>query len=1235
MNRKLRRHPRSARASQTPTVAYSATRPLFLIACFLVLAVATICYVDPRGHAQSIHDNSEAAFAHKADKNLKLIRSAVAADRSAVARGKFAPQQSMVDQTSRFAAVARQGDVTSVGVIVDLGEANTDELANAGFPIQARNGNIATLELNVDRLPKLASLNSVRKIFAATLRRPLNDRARQSSGIDNGSGQRVLAQTGRGVVVGFIDTGIDFRHLDFTVPGSSGHETRIKALLDMTVYGNQSPDPNWNYSLPGQSSPIGHLYTPADLNSALQLAKPADQNTDTVKQRDKNGHGTHVAAIAAGNGLSSPTAGTYAGMAPEADLVVVKTSRENDGDDNFRTTDIINAIEFIRQKAAELGEPFVINISLGSQGGPHDGTNPDERFIDDLVNGGTGRAVCIAAGNEGDSSIHARSTVPAGGSQTLDFNINGAADFIDLYQSSSDRFTVTVTWPDGTTLGPVAYDANGFSQPDGQASDQYLQIYNTNDDKGDSDAANDQPDIFIIFKPGAPNGMWKIKLQDADNNSNQSYDAWAEGQGVYFSTFMDVTSHLISSPGAARNAITIGAFVTRSSSSSQTLGAIASFSSPGPTADGRQKPELSAPGYYLYSARSSDADPNFGVIGTGSDAPSDSTHYTGLAGTSMATPVAAGSVALLLQSSPGLSGNEIKNLLTTYAAQDIFTGSAWSPRFGFGKLNIANSINRSGGGLKKFSITGRVADPDGHGVISLQVFLSGSSSAMAITDANGAFGFTNLTTGGNYQVAPSLQPSMIFTPASYTFNNLSGDQTANFTRTATEVYSISGRITDPFGNPISGVEVQVPGSFTVSGHLPILPAFTNINGYYEWTSLPKGQDYNVTPTFSNSLFTFTPVSVLITSLSSNHVLNFVGTPANISFTGRVTDGVNGLSGVLITLTAAVNSQSVTAITDSNGYYTFSNIAAGLLYTISALKTNYVFTPPSQTLYIYQNTLPQTFVGKVDNQIDHTQFFVTQHYRDFFSREPDAGGLNFWMGNVDNCTPTPQCIEPMRINVSASFFLSIEFKETGYLVERIYKAAYGDATGSSTWNGLHQMKVPIVRFNEFLPDTQKIGAGVIVLQPGWEQLLESNKQAFMSEFVSRSRFTSAFATNLTPAEFVDILFANAEVTPSSADRNAAIAEFGSAANTIDSAARGRALRRVAENSSLAVKEFNRAFVLMQYFGYLRRNPNDPQDTDYTGYDFWLTKLNQFNGNYINSEMVKAFLSSIEYRQRFGP
>ena len=260
-------------------------------------------------------------------------------------------------------------------------------------------------------------------------------------------------------------------------------------------------------------------------------------------------------------------------------------------------------------------------------------------------------------------------------------------------------------------------------------------------------------------------------------------------------------------------------------------------------------------------------------------------------------------------------------------------------------------------------------------------------------------------------------------------------------------------------------------------------------------------------------------------------------------------------------------------------------------------------------------------------IDDAQFFVRQQYLDFLNREPDPNGLGFWTSEITSCGTDKHCIDGKRINVSAAFLLSIEFEQTGYLVYRIYKASYGNLPG---------MPVPI-KLSEFLSDTQQIGQGVIVNQPGWGQLLENNKQAFAAQFVQRSRFTSVYPTSLTPDQFVDQLFMNAGVIPSATDRTAAINEFGSATTTADSAARARALRRVAENSILAQQEFDRAFVLMQYFGYLRRNPNDAPEPalDFQGYNFWLTKLNNFNGNFVNAEMVKAFLSSTEYRHRFGP
>ena len=291
--------------------------------------------------------------------------------------------------------------------------------------------------------------------------------------------------------------------------------------------------------------------------------------------------------------------------------------------------------------------------------------------------------------------------------------------------------------------------------------------------------------------------------------------------------------------------------------------------------------------------------------------------------------------------------------------------------------------------------------------------------------------------------------------------------------------------------------------------------------------------------------------------------------------------------------------------------------------VANLGSVFVTDPGPATVSILLNTGP-TGPCASTNPIDCADFFVRQQYRDFLNRQADDLGLAFWTNEITSCGSDPQCIEAKRINVSAAFFLSIEFQQTGYLVYRFYKGAYGNLPGAP---------VPL-RFSEFLPDTQKIGQGVIVNQAGWVTVLENNKQAFAAEFVQRSRFTSAYPTSLTPEQFVDQLFMNAGVTPSATDRAAAINEFGSAANTADIAARARTLRRVAEDSTLAQQEFNRAFVLMQYFGYLRRNPNDAPDLNFAGYNFWLTKLNQFAGNFINAEMVKAFISSTEYRQRFG-
>ncbi|HWS89783.1 MAG TPA: M12 family metallo-peptidase [Pyrinomonadaceae bacterium] len=286
--------------------------------------------------------------------------------------------------------------------------------------------------------------------------------------------------------------------------------------------------------------------------------------------------------------------------------------------------------------------------------------------------------------------------------------------------------------------------------------------------------------------------------------------------------------------------------------------------------------------------------------------------------------------------------------------------------------------------------------------------------------------------------------------------------------------------------------------------------------------------------------------------------------------------------------------------------------------------------PTATLTINSND-DANGPSPVRKESFNANFFTRQQYLDFLNREPDLSGFQHWRAQTAICAdPPPADLTVCRVNVSAAFFQSIEFQETGFLAYRTYKAAYGDRTEPSTG-----LVVPIIRLNEFLPDSQRISKGVVVGFGGWELQLEANKQAYMLEFVQRPRFLAAFPLTMTSAEFVDQLVSRAGITLTAGERDALIAQLGG--NPSAAAARAAVLYAVAENPQLKAPgtiEFRRAFVLMQYYGYLRRDPDTGPNTDFSGWNFWLSKLNDANGNFIQAEMVKAFLESFEYIDRFG-
>jgi hypothetical protein len=337
------------------------------------------------------------------------------------------------------------------------------------------------------------------------------------------------------------------------------------------------------------------------------------------------------------------------------------------------------------------------------------------------------------------------------------------------------------------------------------------------------------------------------------------------------------------------------------------------------------------------------------------------------------------------------------------------------------------------------------------------------------------------------------------------------------------------------------------------------------------------------------------------------VLGPTAAPALIS--GRVTtaDGAP-LGGVTMNLSGA---RSARVITDSGGNYRFNNVDTDNFYTVTPSIVNYGFSPASQSFSLLANKTDALFTATrnaviVGNAIDTADYFVRQHYLDFLGREPDESGFNFWSEQITSCGSDAGCLERRTINVSAAYFFSIEFQQTGGLVDGLYRASYGRAP----------------RYAEFLPDAQVVAQNLIVGQGDWTGVLAANKQAFVEAWVQRAEFRAAY-DGLGNNAFVEALIAHAGAGFNGAELRAALVS-GLNSGTLT---RAGALRQVVENEGFVQAKSNQMFVMMEYFGYLRRDPDE------SGYAFWLNKLNQFGGNFEQAEMVKAFIRSGEYRNRF--
>ena len=357
-----------------------------------------------------------------------------------------------------------------------------------------------------------------------------------------------------------------------------------------------------------------------------------------------------------------------------------------------------------------------------------------------------------------------------------------------------------------------------------------------------------------------------------------------------------------------------------------------------------------------------------------------------------------------------------------------------------------------------------------------------------------------------------------------------------------------------------------------------------------------------------------PVDLIVTSDGSLYYLaRGSGSVFRVRFnvgeiTGRITRILDGsdISGAVIRMTGT---QVRKTITDANGDYRFDNVPTNGAYTLTPSRANFSFNPTERQLSQLGNSTDAPFsgisAGTTNNPLDTPEYFVRQHYVDFLNREPDESGFNFWSDQIISCGADAVCTERRRVNVSAAYFLSIEFQETGGLVNSLYRTSFD--------------RRPF--YSEFVPDTQIVGQNVVVGRTGWENQLETNKQAFLNAWVQRTAFVNAYGA-LSNDAYVDTLISHTGVTFTSAERNALV---NSLVN--QTATRAQVLRQIAEDPRFKSAKFNETFVMMEYFGYLRR------DYDAGGFAFWLNKLNEFNGNFEQADMVKAFIVSGEYRDRF--
>jgi subtilisin family serine protease len=544
-------------------------------------------------------------------------------------------------------------ELLSLKVVVRPGssDAAASWVRDHGGNVVSAAGTVLLAELPPAAVPELDGCDFVRRAEAPRRLLPRLDEARgPATGLQNaldalGGG----GPTGDGVLVGIVDTGVDWRHPDFR---DANGDTR----LELFIHAHRPQG--------AQVSQFDEFDRDA-INAALN-------GGGGVPLGDPQGHGTHCASIAVGNGLALNN--RFAGVAPDAALVAMRSEPLFD-------THTILGIRRTFEMAG--GRPAVVTLSLGGHLGPHDGTSAIENVI--ARESGPGRIVVVAAGNEGGDDIHVRGEVRDDEELIVPVRISDSQlQFVDLWVPRGDDVDVVIETPDGAQFAP-----------DGAQVNTVFGIFEAH---WQEDPVNRDQNLTLLIAGGRLNHIWRIRIA-GNRVFHGEVHAW--GGTVNPSTSAHIfpgagnDGFSVGMPGTEERAITVGSYVSRNRfdgadgplvSNGLAVGQLSPFSSLGPSRYGALKPDVAAPGQFVTAA-----------LAAGSEMAAEARYlarhhpdgpYITIQGTSMATPFVAGVIALMLEREPELTPEEIQQRFRISCRRDEQTTRVWHPGFGFGKLDV-------------------------------------------------------------------------------------------------------------------------------------------------------------------------------------------------------------------------------------------------------------------------------------------------------------------------------------------------------------------------------------------------------------------------------------------------------------------------------------------------------------------------------------------------------------------